>query len=51
MASNKISMPQSGGGLITYYDEFKSKIILDKKWIIIAIVVIAAIELFLNKSF
>jgi preprotein translocase subunit Sec61beta len=51
MASNKVSMPQSGGGLITYYDEFKSKIVLDKKWIIVAIVIVAIIEIFLNRAF
>lgn len=51
MASDRISMPQSGGGLIRYFDEYKSKFIIDKKWVIVAIVVVIALELFIQKGF
>ena len=49
MANQKISMPQSGGGLIRYFDEYKSKFEIDKKWIIVAVVVIIVVELFLQR--
>ena len=49
MAQNKISMPQSGGGLLRYFDNYKSKIHFDKKYVIVAIVIVAVIEILLNK--
>jgi preprotein translocase subunit Sec61beta len=51
MADNKISMPQSGGGLIRYFDDYKSKIMLDKNWIMIALVVVIVVEILLQKAF
>ena len=50
MANQKVSMPQSGGGLVRYFDEYKSKFQIDKKWIFVAIVVVAVIELWLQKG-
>ena len=50
MANDRVSMPQSGGGLIRYFDDYKSKIEIDKKWIIVTIVVVAIIEIYLQKG-
>ncbi|MDP3918854.1 MAG: preprotein translocase subunit Sec61beta [Nanoarchaeota archaeon] len=50
MANDKISMPQSGGGLMRYFDEYKSKIEIDKTWILIAIVLVVVVELFLQRG-
>tara|TARA_Y100000310_G_C20326011_1_gene643025 strand:- start:403 stop:558 length:156 start_codon:yes stop_codon:yes gene_type:complete len=50
MAGDKVSMPQSGGGLIRYFDEYKSKIEIDKKWILIAIGVLVVVEILLQKG-
>jgi preprotein translocase subunit Sec61beta len=48
---NKMSLPQSGGGLMRYFDEYKSKILIDKMWIIVAIVLVVVIEILLQKAF
>jgi len=50
MSNQKVSMPQSGGGLIRYFDEYKSKIEIDKKWIIVAIVLVVVVEILLQKG-
>lgn len=44
-------MPQSGGGIIRYFDDYKSKVQLDKKVVIIAIVVVMVLELIIQKGF
>lgn len=38
MADDKIRMPSSGGGLIRYYDEYKSKIEIPPMYVVVAIV-------------
>ena len=48
--TERVSMPQSGGGLIRYFEEVKSKIEIDKKWIIVAIVLVVVVELFVQKG-
>lgn len=48
--SDKISMPSSGGGLMRYFDDYKSKIQIKPTYIIIAIVLIIFIELFIQKG-
>ncbi|MBT3323768.1 preprotein translocase subunit Sec61beta [archaeon] len=50
MANDKVSMPQSGGGLIRYFDEYKSKIVIDKKWILVAIGVLVVVEILLQRG-
>jgi preprotein translocase subunit Sec61beta len=47
----RIQMPSSGGGLIRYFDEHKSKIVIKPVYIIIIIVLIIIIEIWLNKAF
>lgn len=49
MADNTIRMPSSGGGLMRYYDEYKSKIEIPPTYIIIAIAVIVVLILVLHK--
>ena len=48
MAQDKVNMPQSMGGLVRYFDEYKSKIEIKPGHVIILIVVIIIIELFLQ---
>ena len=45
MTEQKISMPQSGGGLIRYFDEYKTKFEISPKaviWMILVVIVIMA---------
>jgi len=46
--NDKINMPQGMGGLVRYFDEYKSKIELKPGHVIILIVVIIIIELILH---
>jgi preprotein translocase subunit Sec61beta len=45
MASDKISMPQSGGGLIRYFDDYKSKIEFKPGMVIVFAVIIIILEI------
>ena len=45
---NRINMPQSGGGLVRYFDEYKSKITFKPGHIIILTIVIIIIEILLH---
>jgi len=47
MAQDKISMPSGMGGLMRYFDEYKSKIRIKPGHIIIMCVVVMAIMTFL----
>jgi preprotein translocase subunit Sec61beta len=51
MAQNKVSMPSSGGGLIRYFDEYKSKIQISPIAVIVIIVAVIVIELVIQKGF
>lgn len=49
MADNQIQMPSSGGGLIRYSDEYKSKIVFSP-WVIVGIIIaVAVIGVYLYK--
>ena len=50
MSNDRVSMPQSGGGLMRYFDDYKSRIQINKTWVIVAIVLVIAIELILQKG-
>lgn len=50
MATERISMPASGGGLLRYFDDYQSKIQINKVWIIIAIAAVVVVELLLQKG-
>jgi len=45
---NKISMPSSGGGLIRYFDEYKSKFEVKPAYVVAFIVLIAVIWIWLH---
>ncbi|MEM3127294.1 MAG: preprotein translocase subunit Sec61beta [Candidatus Woesearchaeota archaeon] len=48
MASDKVSMPSGMGGLVRYFDEYKSKIELQPGHVIILIAVIIILVLILH---
>jgi len=50
MSNDKISMPQSGGGLMRYFDDYKSRIQINKNWVLVAIVLVIVIELVIQKG-
>jgi len=50
MAQEKIHMPSSGGGLVRYFEDYKSKLTVDKLVIIGIIVLVIVVEIFLYKA-
>jgi len=50
MASDKVQMPSSGGGLVRYFDDYKSKIEISPIVIIVIIALIAVVEIMLHKG-
>lgn len=50
MASDKVQMPSSGGGLVRYFDDYKSKIEISPIVIIVIIALIAIVEILLHKG-
>ena len=48
MSQDKVSMPQSMGGLLRYFDEYKSKIELQPGHIIILVILVIIIEIILH---
>jgi len=48
MSKDKISMPSSQGGLVRYFDEYKSKIEFKPGYIIIFVIVIMILEIILH---
>ncbi|MBI2664817.1 preprotein translocase subunit Sec61beta [Candidatus Woesearchaeota archaeon] len=46
----RISLPSSQGGLVRYYDEYKSKIQIKPAHVIVLAVVVIAIEVFLHAT-
>ncbi len=49
MAQDKISMPSSGGGLVRYFEDYKSRLEVPPLYIIIIIAVVIVAEIFLYK--
>lgn len=49
MAQDKISMPSSGGGLVRYFDDYKSRLEIKPIHVIAFIVLIIIIEIYLYK--
>jgi len=43
-------MPQSGGGLLRYFDDYKSKLQVNKNLVIVAIVLVIVVEIVLQKG-
>jgi len=50
MSDNKIRLPSSGGGLINYYDEYKSKLTFSPKVVLIAMIIILVVGYYLYKT-
>lgn len=50
MPQDKITMPASMGGLVRYFDEYKSRIEFDPGHIIILAIVIIVLEIVLHVS-
>ena len=50
MPQDKISMPASMGGLVRYFDEYKSRIEFDPGHIIVLAIVIIVLEIVLHVS-
>ncbi|MBN2454784.1 preprotein translocase subunit Sec61beta [Candidatus Woesearchaeota archaeon] len=48
MAEDKIRMPATQGGLVRYFEDYKSKLEFKPGHIIIMVVVVVLIELFLH---
>ncbi|MFH1440013.1 MAG: preprotein translocase subunit Sec61beta [Candidatus Woesearchaeota archaeon] len=48
MAKGNVSMPQSTGGLIRYFDEYKSRLQMKPGLIIVLVIVVIIISLFLH---
>lgn len=48
MANNKISMPQGQGGLVRYFDEYKSKIEFKPGHIIVLCIIVIIIMVILH---
>jgi preprotein translocase subunit Sec61beta len=48
MADNKISMPSGMGGLVRYFDEYKSKFQFKPGHIIVIVVIVILIEILLH---
>lgn len=48
MADNKIRLPSSGGGLVRYFEDYKSKIEFSPSLVIVMIIIVILIELYLH---
>ena len=46
--AEKINMPQSGGGLVRYFDDYKSKIEFKPIVVVIAIILVILFEIYLH---
>lgn len=44
MADEKISMPSSFGGLVRYFDEYKSRLQLKPEYVVLMIILLIAVE-------
>ena len=50
MADDKINLPSSGGGLVRYFEDYKSKIVIRPEIIVAIIILIVIIEVLLYKG-
>jgi preprotein translocase subunit Sec61beta len=48
MGNNKVQMPSSGGGIVRYFDDYKSKIQFRPEHIIVLVIVVIIIEVILH---
>jgi preprotein translocase subunit Sec61beta len=45
MAQDKIQMPSGIGGLVRYFDDYKSKLMLKPEYVIVAIAIVIIYEI------
>ncbi len=50
MAREKINIPSSQGGLVRYFDTYRSKIEIKPSYVVILIALVIIIEIFLHLS-
>ncbi len=48
MADNKINLPSGQGGLVRYFDDYKSKIEFSPQHIVVAIIIVIIGEILLH---
>ncbi|MFP4112564.1 MAG: preprotein translocase subunit Sec61beta [Candidatus Woesearchaeota archaeon] len=48
MAKENIRMPSSGGGIVRYFDDYKSKIQIRPEHVIVLVVIVIIIEIILH---
>lgn len=48
MADQKLSVPSSGGGLVRYFDEYKSKFQIKPEIVILVMIIVIIFELLLR---
>jgi len=48
MADERIRMPSSGGGIIRYYEEYKSKVEIQPTYIIAAVIAVIVLIIVLH---
>ena len=48
--ADKIQMPSSGGGIVRYFDDYKSKIEFKPVYIVVFIIIVIIIEMILWSS-
>ncbi len=48
MADEKISMPSSFGGIVRYFDEYKSKLEIQPAYVIVLVVLVIIFEMILR---
>jgi len=51
MADERVRLPASTGGLVRYYDEYKSKLSVKPIFVILFIILFVIIEIWLHKVF
>ena len=49
MAQDKVNMPSSGGGILRYYEGYKSKVEIKPIYVLAFIVVVIILEIYLYK--
>ncbi|MBS3155286.1 preprotein translocase subunit Sec61beta [Candidatus Woesearchaeota archaeon] len=50
MADDRIQLPSSGGGLVRYFDEYKSRLAVKPMYVIAFIVLVVIVEIYLHKT-
>ena len=48
MADNRISMPSGGGGIVRYFDDYKSKFQLKPGHVVFMIIIVLIFEIILH---